>query len=115
MRSIFDLSTVAKQFRFVAWLEAFTWAALLVGMAFKYIPEPDNDAAVAVVGMVHGIAFMAYVVIAIVAAVKLKWQWWVALLALAASIPPFTTVLFEVWAARSGRLGELSRSDLVAA
>ena len=38
-----DLSTAAKRFRFVAIAEAFTWVGLLIGMAFKYLPENGNE------------------------------------------------------------------------
>ena len=47
---------------------------------------------------------MLYVVVTIVAAVALRWRWWVALLALLASIPPLVTVPLEIWLRRTGRL-----------
>ncbi|WP_207890857.1 DUF3817 domain-containing protein [Rhodococcus sp. Eu-32] len=106
MLNFFDLSTTAKRFRFVAVLEAFTWLGLLIGMAFKYIPADGNEIGVKIFGPIHGAVFVIYVLIAIVTAVKLKWNVVTTLLALVASIPPFGTVVFEVWAARTGRLAE---------
>jgi integral membrane protein len=108
MKDFFDLSTPAKRFRFVAVLEAITWLGLLVGMFFKYVPESGSEIGVKIFGPIHGAVFVAFVAVAILTAVALRWNWWVTALALLASVPPFGTVVFEVWAARSGYLAELS-------
>ncbi|MGU3437753.1 DUF3817 domain-containing protein [Actinomycetes bacterium M1A6_2h] len=108
MANALDLSTTAKRFRFVAIAEAVTWVALLIGMAIKWIPDPNIDSAVRYPGMIHGAVFVVYIVVTVVTAVKLKWSASVTLVALLASIPPFGTVVFERWAVRTGRLAELS-------
>jgi len=90
-------------FAVVALVEAFTWAGLLVGMGLKYITE-TTDAVVAVFGMLHGIAFGVYVVVALITWWRLRWPLLVGLLALLASVPPLTTLLFELWAQRRGLL-----------
>ncbi|MBR7513429.1 DUF3817 domain-containing protein, partial [Mycobacterium tuberculosis] len=72
MRQFFDLSTPAKRFRFVAVLEAITWAALLVAMFFKWVL--GHTEAVAIPGMTHGIVFVLFVVISIVTAISLRWS-----------------------------------------
>lgn len=107
MGNVFDLSTVAKRFRAIAVLEAISWVLLIIGMVFKRIPEPVMWP-VKVFGMTHGIVFVVFVLLAIVAARELGWSAKTTILALVSSIPPFCTVLFEVWAVRSGQLGELS-------
>lgn len=113
MGKFFDVSTPAKRFRLVAYWEAVTWAALLVAMFFKWVL--GHEEAVGIPGMVHGIAgFMLFIVVALISARALKWNWQTTLLALVSSIPPFGTIVFEVWAARSGRLAELSTSSTVA-
>lgn len=112
MANVFDLSTTAKRFRFVAVLEAITWFGLLVGMAFKYLPAEGNEIGVKVFGPIHGIVFIAYVVISLWTARVLRWGPLTTFWALVASLPPFGTVVFEVWAARSGRLEELSGSSI---
>ena len=63
-----------------------------------------TEAGVWLFGRLHGGVFMFYVVVTIVAAVALRWRWWVALLALLASIPPLVTVPLEIWLRRTGRL-----------
>ena len=60
VKDFFDFSTPAKRFRFVAILEAITWFALIIAMIVKRVA--DNDGAVQVPGMVHGIVFIAFVV-----------------------------------------------------
>lgn len=107
MANILDVSTAAKRFRLVALWEAVTWAALLVAMFFKWVLGYEE--AIRIPGMVHGIAgFMLYVVVTLVTAWSLKWDVKTLLLALVSSVPPFMTIWFERWAARNGRLGELS-------
>ncbi|MDV8079259.1 DUF3817 domain-containing protein [Rhodococcus sp. IEGM 1370] len=108
MTNFFDLSSTAKRFRFIAVLEAFTWLGLLIGMAFKYIPADGNEIGVKIFGPIHGGVFVVYLAIAVLTAIKLKWDVKATLLALVAAFPPFGTVIFEIWAARTGRLAELS-------
>lgn len=106
MTQFFNLTTPAKRFRFIAVVEALTWAALLVGMFFKWVLGYDE--AVAIPGMVHGIAFMVYLVVTLWSAIQLKWSPIVVLLALVASLPPLATLVFEWWARKNGHLAELS-------
>ena len=108
MTNFFNLSSTATRFRFIAVLEAFTWLGLLIGMAFKYIPADGNEIGVKIFGPIHGGVFVVYLGMAVLTAVKLKWDVKTTLLALVAAFPPFGTVIFEIWAARTGRLAELS-------
>lgn len=86
-------------FRVVAFAEAVSWAGLLVGMFFKYVVDA-GELGVQVFGPIHGTVFLTYVVVALVAWRRLGWSLPVAAVALAASIPPFCTVLFEEWVRR---------------
>ncbi len=107
MTNILDLSTPAKRFRLVAIWEAITWLALLIAMFFKWVL--GHEEAIRIPGMVHGIAgFMLFVVVALATAWSLKWDLKTTFLALVSSVPPFGTIVFERWAVRTGRLGELS-------
>lgn len=96
-------SLIGRVFAVVALLEAFTWAGLLVGMFLKYVTR-TTEAGVWLFGRLHGGMFMVYVAVTVVAAISLRWRWWVALLALAASVPPLVTVPLEIWLRRTGRL-----------
>ncbi|MEN0136406.1 MAG: DUF3817 domain-containing protein [Rhodococcus sp. (in: high G+C Gram-positive bacteria)] len=113
MANVFDLSTTAKRFRFVAILEAFTWLGLLIGMAFKYLPADGNEIGVKIFGPIHGGVFVLYLLVSLWTARKLSWNLVTIFWALVASVPPFGTVVFEVWAARTGRMAELSRTSTV--
>lgn len=97
------LSPIGAVFALVAFFEAFTWAGLLVGMFLKYVTG-TTEAGVWLFGRLHGGAFMIYLVMTIIAAISLRWKWWVALLALLAAIPPLVTVPLEIWLRRTGRL-----------
>ncbi|TQF67234.1 DUF3817 domain-containing protein [Rhodococcus spelaei] len=107
MPKFLDVSTPAKRFRLVAFWEAVTWAALLVAMFFKWVL--GHEEAVKIPGMVHGVAaFIPFVIIALLTARSLKWNLTTTFWALVSSVPPFGSVVFERWAVRTGKLGELS-------
>ncbi|MFC0675674.1 DUF3817 domain-containing protein [Brachybacterium hainanense] len=101
-------STVGRIFAAVAVAEAITWAGLLIGMFLKYVTG-TTEMGVWLFGRLHGGVFMLYVVVTLVAAWKLRWSWWVALVALACAIPPLVTVPLEIWLRRSGRLTDPAR------
>lgn len=98
------LTTAAGRFRAVAFAEAFSWAGLLLGMFFKYGPVGD-EIGVQVFGPIHGALVIAYIAVAFASWPAFRWSTPVGIVALAASVPPFGTVLFERWATRTGRLG----------
>ena len=93
------LDTPAARFRFVAIAEALSWTGLLTGMFFKYVVV-KNPIGVQVFGPIHGVIFLAYVGMAFVVAKPLAWTGRLRLLALAASIPPFGSIVFERWVTR---------------
>lgn len=99
-------------FRVIAIAEAISWAGLLVGMLFKYVLS-DNEIGVQIFGPIHGGIVVAYIVITIVTGLRCGWTKSVIALGLVASIPPFATYAFEVWAGRTGRLRSRSTVDAV--
>ncbi len=107
-----DSTLAARAFRLVAVAEAITWVALLVAMYFKYVQDQDI---VRVPGMLHGVLFMVYLVVTLWAAKVLGWSRGVAAIALVASIPPLATLVFELWAERTGRLAADDEAGLAAA
>ena len=84
-------------------MEALTWLGLLIGMYFKWIAQ-TGEVGVKVFGPIHGGVFVAYLVVALLTSRVQRWSVWTTASALVASIPPFCTVWFEMWAKRSGRL-----------
>lgn len=92
-------------FRRVAVAEAITWALLLTGMFLKYVTE-TTELGVSVFGMLHGVVFVAYAVVAVVVAVDQRWTARRALAALASAVPPFATVPFDRWVEKRDPLAE---------
>ena len=102
--STFDVRTVAGRFRLVALAEAVSWVGLLIGMYFKYLGTPRTEIGVKIFGMAHGLVFIAFVAMAVLAAIAFRWSAKTCLLALLASIVPLASVMFLIWADRTGRL-----------
>lgn len=79
-------------------------------MFCKWILESEpfglREGGVPVAGMTHGIVFISYVLMCLVARRSFGWSNKTSLVALAASIPPFFTYVFEVLADRKGLLGQ---------
>ena len=94
---------LVRLFLVVATAEAVSWAGLLIGMYVKYFTD-GGERGVQIFGPIHGGVFVAYVVLALLVARVQRWSVLVTLVALVCSIPPFATLLFEWWAARTGRL-----------
>jgi integral membrane protein len=113
MASTFDAHKVAGWFRLIACAEAVTWVGLLIGMYFKYLGTPRTEVGVRIFGMAHGLVFIAFVVAALMVGTAFMWRATVWSLALLASIVPLGSVVFLIWAERSGRLG--ARTAVVAA
>ncbi|WP_197380402.1 DUF3817 domain-containing protein [Mycolicibacterium mengxianglii] len=107
MTSAYDLRSTAGRFRLVALLEAVSWAGLLVGMYFKYLGSPRTEIGVKVFGPVHGGVFVAFLVAALLAGIAYKWGAVTWLLALLGSIVPLGSVIFLIWADKTGRLGSV--------
>ncbi|MCW2971908.1 MAG: hypothetical protein JWN72_181 [Thermoleophilia bacterium] len=93
------MSVVA--FRAAAIAEAVSWTGLLVGMAFKYT---DHGAAgVHLFGPIHGALFLFYVLLAVPAARAAGYGSRGTLAVMAASIPPYTSLIAERRVARDAR------------
>lgn len=109
MRVIGTVAPVTSTvFRTVAVAEALSWAGLIVAMVLKWIVQDDPHAGleggVPIMGPIHGAMFIGYVVMCFVARRAFDWSTRTTLVALAASIPPFLTAVFERAADRRGLL-----------
>ena len=77
-------------FRIIALLEGVSYLLLLfIAVPIKYIG--GNELYVKLLGMPHGVLFLAYIVLAIMVGSELKWNRRTMITALAASIIPFGT------------------------
>jgi integral membrane protein len=96
-------AAVATAFRVVAVTEALSWIGLLAGVYVKRVLG-TSEVGVQVFGPIHGGIFVAYLVVAVLAARVHGWSRGTTLLAVAAAVPPLVTVWFERWATGTRRL-----------
>ena len=99
-----SLSLAGRLFAIAAFAEGLTWAGLLVGMVLKYGTQ-TTDLGVWLFGRLHGAAFLFYLAITLVSAMRLRWPWWAWIVAVLAAGPPLVTVPLEMWFRRIGLLG----------
>ncbi|HEX7304988.1 DUF3817 domain-containing protein [Lentzea sp.] len=104
-------SSAVGRFRIFALAEAISWAGLLLGMFFKYVVV-QNEIGVKIFGPIHGAVFVGFILVTLMAKDPLKWDVRTLVLGLLSSIPPFGTVVFERWAAKTGRLNENAAGQL---
>ncbi|HSX06298.1 MAG TPA: DUF3817 domain-containing protein [Candidatus Saccharimonadia bacterium] len=88
-------------FRIAAIAEAGGWTLLLTGMALKQYVMHGNNAPVLIAGQTHGMIFFGYLVAAVGLYPSLGWSRWQAVGALIFSVPPYGTLFFEQYAART--------------
>ena len=77
-------------FTWLARAEVVTWTLLLIGMALKYVTR-TTELGVSVFGLVHGVVFLAFVLVTVVLWVDQRWPLREVVLVLACAIPPFAT------------------------
>ena len=81
-------------FRIIAFLEGTSYLLLLfVGVPFKYLN--GNDYVVKLLGMPHGLLFVAYIFLAIYLGLNQDWSFRKKLIVLASSVIPFGTFYVE--------------------
>ncbi|MGC1241180.1 MAG: DUF3817 domain-containing protein [Chryseosolibacter sp.] len=85
-----NLSHTLGRLRLTGLLEGLSFIILLaIAMPLKYLAgRPEM---VSIVGMAHGVLFVLYIFLTIVAKVKYPWSWKKMLLLWAASVVPFGT------------------------
>jgi integral membrane protein len=100
---LFTESEAWMLFKLAAFGEAFGWTLLIAGILIKRFVMHGDDTAVLIAGQVHGMLFFAYFAAATMLYPSLGWGRWRALFAVAASVPPYGTLLIEQWAAYKRR------------
>ena len=96
------LKTQIGRLRVIAFIEGVSFLIILfVTMPLKYyaaMPQPNK-----VIGMIHGVLFLYYVISVIQTKVEYSWDWKKTGLALLASIVPFGTFWADVKLFREDR------------
>jgi len=83
------LNTPIGRFRFIAFVEGCSFLLIGLTMILKYrydMPEPNY-----VVGMVHGLLFIIYVLLLLQVTYIYKWSFWMLTRGFIASLIPFGT------------------------
>lgn len=84
------MKKIVGSFRAISYLEGISLLLLLfIAMPLKYMW--DRPGMVQVVGMAHGILFIAYIAFALATKFKLQWSFKIMFIVMAASIIPFGT------------------------
>lgn len=86
--------TLLNTFRITAFLEGVSYLLLLfIAVPIKYFGNDPQY--VKLLGMPHGLLFIAYIILAILISSKLKWNTKTLMLVLLASIIPFGTFYID--------------------
>lgn len=88
-----------KLFRLAAFAEAVGWSLLIGGICLSRFVLHGNHDPITIAGQLHGLLFMTYLAACVVLAPSLHWSWYKSIVALAFSVPPYGSLLFERWAA----------------
>jgi len=87
-------------FRIAAVAEACGWTLLIAGIAAdRYLPHAGGSSALILAGRIHGMLFLLYCLASLGLYPSLGWSRLRGLFALAFSVPPYGTLLFEQWVA----------------
>ncbi|OBK76847.1 DUF3817 domain-containing protein [Mycobacterium sp. 1274761.0] len=105
MTSAVELPTRVGWFRAIALAEAVSWVGLLTGMYLKYLGTPRTEIGVKVFGMAHGLVFVAFALAGLLVGIAMRWRARTWLLAMLAAVAPLASVIFLIWADRTGQLG----------
>jgi integral membrane protein len=84
-------------FRIAAITEACGWTLLIAGIITSRYITPHNSTALILAGRTHGMLFLLYLIAAFGLYPSLGWSRWRAIFALAFSVPPYGTLVFEQW------------------
>lgn len=94
MHTLFNMIEMLKIFRLISFLEGVSYLLLLfIAVPIKYLGE--NEAFVKMLGMPHGLLFIAYIILAIMLKYDLNWKSKIFWSVLIASIVPFGTFYID--------------------
>jgi integral membrane protein len=90
-------------FKLAAITEACGWTLLITGILVSRYLTPGSNIAVLLAGRTHGVLFLIYILAVLLLSPSLRWSWPRTIVASAASVPPYGSLLFELWAAETRR------------
>lgn len=84
-------------FKIAAFGEAIGWTLLISGILISKYLTPKSTIAVQIAGHMHGTLFLLYIAMTLLVAPSLRWNITKTLFAGLMSVPPYGTLMFEVW------------------
>jgi integral membrane protein len=93
-------------FKLAAIGEAGGWTLLISGIICKKIIH--SNIPVLIAGQIHGLLFLLYITAAILVAPSLKWSSRRTITAGLFSVPPYGSILFELWAVHNRNRQQLN-------
>lgn len=96
-------------FKFAAIAEAIGWTLLIAAILLRDHVLAGNGIPVTIAGRIHGMMFAAYVLAVLALAPSLGWSWFRTLIAGAFSVPPYGSLIYEVWSAGQRKVTHLKR------
>ncbi len=93
-------------FRLAAIGEAVGWTLLIIGVGCQHLPVSWNQIPVQLAGRIHGTLFLLYITAVVVLSPSLGWSLMRTLMGGAASVPPYGSLMFELWAGNRKRQQE---------
>lgn len=93
-------------FRLAAIGEAIGWTILITGLILAHFLH--NDLPVLIAGQFHGVLFLIYFAAVIAVSPSIPWGLRKTLLAAACGVPPYGSLVFEVWQSHKMNQGKLS-------
>lgn len=85
-------------FKIAAIAEACGWTILISGIGISKYFMHGNQASVIIAGQIHGTLFISYAIASIGLYPAMRWSRARAFIALLASVPPYGSLIFELWA-----------------
>jgi integral membrane protein len=85
-------------FRLAAIGEAVGWTLLISGILLSRLPVSWDQIPVQLAGRTHGVLFLIYATAVIVLSPSMGWSWKRIIIGTAASVPPYGSLVFEMWA-----------------
>jgi integral membrane protein len=100
-------------FRIAAITEAVGWSLLISGILVSRYLTPGSNVAVQLAGKTHGSLFLFYIIAVIVLYPSQRWSRRRTLIASFASVPPYGSLVFELWTAHERRQTKVQQYQLL--
>ena len=87
-------------FRTSAFLETLGWTLLISAIVYRRLEMPNPDIVISIAGRLHGVFFLLYFIALLLLARSMEWKALRIIIALAAGVPPYGSLVFEKYIAR---------------